>query len=145
MAPVYNGTIRVSLRGGTASGALITKDTSFSHSLTSAFPRCGSISSVPVIFDFRGIDDSRPPDAFRDTLWCLLPGRAEGSAVVVGMSREEFVKVAPSRPQLLPAQDIVAGFAHRIRELRAQENALEARRFAGMPGGGISRRRYPRF
>ena len=65
--------------------------------------------------------------------------------MVVGMSREEFVKVAPSRPQLLPAQDIVAGFAHRIRELRAQENALEARRFAGMPGGGISRRRYPRF
>jgi hypothetical protein len=59
-------------------------------------------SSVPVIFDFRGVDESQPPDAFGDGLWCLLPGRAEGRAVVVGMSREDFVKVAQSRPSCLP-------------------------------------------
>jgi hypothetical protein len=104
------------------------------------FPAMWLNSSVPVIFDFRGVDESRPPDAFRDGLWCLLPGRAEGAAVVVGMSREEFVKVAPSRPQLLPVQKILTGFAQRIRELRAAE-ALEARRFARMPGGRGPRRR----
>jgi hypothetical protein len=101
-------------------------------------------SSVPVIFDFRGVDESRPPDVYRDGLWCLLPGRAEGSAVVVGMSREEFVKVAPSRPQLLPVQQTVTGFAQRIRELRAADG-FEARRLVGMPGRRGPQRRYPRF
>jgi hypothetical protein len=38
--------------------------------------------------------------------------------------------VAPSRPQLLPVQEILTFF----RELRAA-NAREARQFAGMPGG----------
>jgi competence protein CoiA len=104
------------------------------------FPTMWLDSSAPVIFDFRGVNDSQPPDAFRDTLWCLLPGRAEGNAVVVGLSREEFVKVALSRPQLLAAQEIVAFF----RELRAAD-ALEARRFPGMPGGRGPRRRYTRF
>jgi competence protein CoiA len=71
------------------------------------FPAMWLDSSAPVIFDFRGVDESQPPDAIRDGLWCLLPGRAKGSAVVVGMSREEFVKVAPSRPQLLAVQEIL--------------------------------------
>ena len=71
-------------------------------------------SSVPVIFDFRGVDKVQPPDESRDTLWCLLPGRVAGSAVVVGMSREQFVKVAPSRPQLLPVQEILALFRERL-------------------------------
>ena len=108
------------------------------------FPPMWLESSVPVIFDFRGVDEGQPPDAFRDALWCLLPGRAEGSAVVVGMSREEFVKVAPSRPQLLAVQDILTGFAQRIRELRAADT-YQTRRFAGMPSGRGPRRRYARF
>lgn len=103
------------------------------------FPAMWLDSPVPVIFDFRGVDDSQPPDALKDALWCLLPGRAEGSAVVVRMSRQEFVRVAPSRPQLLPVQEILALF----RELRATD-ALAARRFAGMPGGKRPRR-YARF
>lgn len=108
------------------------------------FPAMWLDSSVPVIFDFRGVDESRPPDVYRDGLWCLLPGRAEGIAVVVGMSREEFVKVAPSRPQLLAAQQIVTDFAQRIREQLAP-NAREARPFSGMPGGRRPPRRYARF
>ena len=81
------------------------------------FPTMWLYSSVPVIFDFRGMDESQSPDAYRDGLWCLLPGRAERSAVVVAMAREEFVKVAPSRPQLLPVQEILAFF----RELHAAD------------------------
>jgi competence protein CoiA len=104
------------------------------------FPAMWLDSSVPVIFDFRGVDKGQPPDEFRDTLWCLLPGRVERSAVVVGMSREQFVKVAPSRPQLLPVQEILTF----LRELRAAD-AREARQFAGMPGGRGPRRRYARF
>lgn len=104
------------------------------------FPPMWLDSSVPVIFDFRGVDDSQPPDAFRDGLWCLLPGRVEKSAVVVRMSREQFVEVAQSRPELLPVQELLAFF----REQRAS-NAREARQFAGMPGGRGLRRRYGRF
>ena len=104
------------------------------------FPSMWLESSVPVIFDFRGLDQSRTPDEFRDTLWCLLPGRVEGSAVVVGMAREQFVTVAPSRPQLLPVQETLAFF----RELHAA-NAREAQQFAEMPRGRRPWRRYPRF
>ena len=104
------------------------------------FPAMWLDSSVPVIFDFRDLDESQSPDPSRDTLWCLLPGRVEGSAVVVAISCEEFVRVAPSRPQLLPVQEILELF----RELRAAD-AREARRFAGTPGGRGSRRRYARF
>jgi competence protein CoiA len=104
------------------------------------FPAMWLDSSVPVIFDFRGMDESRPPDDFRDGLWCLLPGRVERSAVVVVMSREQFVEVAPSRPQLLDVQDILTVF----RERRAA-NAREARPFVAMPSERRPRRRYPRF
>jgi competence protein CoiA len=79
------------------------------------FPATWLDSSVPVIFDFWGLDKSQPPDAFRDGLWRLLPGRAKRSAVVVGMSREEFVKVALSGPQLLPVQEILALFREQLR------------------------------
>jgi hypothetical protein len=82
----------------------------------------------------------QPPDAHRNGLWCLLPGRAAGSAWVVGMLREQFVEVAQSRPQLPVVQEILA----LMTEIRAAE-ALEARRFAGMPGGRGPRRRYARF
>ena len=107
------------------------------------FPAMWLDSSVPVIFYFRGVDESQPSDAFRDGLWCLLPGRAEGSALIVAMSREQFVEVASSRPQLLDVQELLKGFAQYIRELRAA-NTL-ARPFPGMPGGRGPRRRYPRF
>lgn len=108
------------------------------------FPPLWLESSVPVIFDFRGVDESQSEDVFRTTLWCLLPGRAAGYAVVIGMSREEFVKVAPSRAQLLPVQDILAGFTQRIRESRAAEEEQQVyRRMAS--GMALRRRRYRRF
>jgi competence protein CoiA len=104
------------------------------------FPAMWLDSSVPVIFDFRVVDDGRPSEQFRDPLWCLLPGRVGGSAVVVGVSREQFVEVAQIRPQLLDIQEILKFF----REVSAA-NAREARQFAGMPRVRGPWRRYPRF
>ncbi len=68
------------------------------------FPTTWLNSSVPVIFDFRIEAENQPLDEFREPLWCLLPKRAEGPAVVVGMSRKEFVEVALSRRELFPVQ-----------------------------------------
>ncbi len=105
------------------------------------FPAMWLDSSVPVIFDFRGVDESATGCAYRDGLWCLLPGRAAGSAWVIGMSRKQFVEVAPSHPQLPVVQEILA-----FMKERRDAEAREARRFPIMPGGrGPWRRRYARF
>ena len=60
-------------------------------------------SSVPVIVDFRGTEANQPEDVIKHGLWCLLPGRVDRSAVVVGMSRDQFVEIAPTRFVLIPA------------------------------------------
>jgi hypothetical protein len=83
------------------------------------------------------VDESQPPDAVRDGLWCLLPGRAEGSAVVVGMSREEFVKVAPSRPQLLAVQEILAFMMRYARRRHLKPDSLLECLVEGDRGGDM--------
>lgn len=108
------------------------------------FPSMWLESSKPVIFDFRGTEKGSSPDQYRDTLWCLLPGRAEGSAVVVGMSRDQFAEVAPSRSQLLPVEETVSALAQRIRQSRAAE-AYGAEGFSRYPSGGRPRGRSRRF
>ncbi len=110
------------------------------------FPPMWLASSAPVIFDFRGVDESLSPDVWKDTLWCLLPGRAEGNAVVVRMSREQFVKEAPGRPQLLPVQEALAIISQYLRELRASE-ARQGYRWPVRTPGGMppGRRGPPRF
>lgn len=75
-------------------------------------------SSVPVFFDFRGVASTDPQDPEREHLWCVLPGRAEGYAVVLAITYPGFVARSSSRSQLLPAQEIVNAFAEHIREER---------------------------
>lgn len=65
------------------------------------FPSMWVESSVPVVFDFKGLEG----DESSDDLWCLLPGRAEGSAVGVVMPRSTFIKTVLSNPQLLPYRE----------------------------------------
>lgn len=106
------------------------------------FPKMWLDSSAPVIFDFRGLDQGASSDPYKNTLWCLLPGRAEGNAVVIGMSPEQFVSVAPTRAELI-SRETVANFAQVVRE-RAEQNAqLSYRQLGGFAGG--SRRRTRRF
>lgn len=81
-----------------------------------SFPANWLESSVPVIFDFQGTGLIDPPDALRNTLWCLLPGRAGRDAVIVGISRTDFVTTASSRSQLLPVQEILTALASNIQQ-----------------------------
>ncbi len=103
------------------------------------FPATWLDSSVPVIFDFRGLEESQPADQYRNGLWCLLPRRAAGSAWVIGMSREQFVQVAHSHSQLPVVQEMLALMA----DIRAAE-AQEARRLAGIPMAGARASRFGR-
>ena len=73
-------------------------------------------SSVPVFFDFRGTAQTDLPDGTGEPLWCLLPGRAEGLAVVIEITCTGFVARSSSHSQLLPAQEIVSSFAEELRQ-----------------------------
>ncbi|MGD9879240.1 competence protein CoiA [Reyranella sp.] len=95
------------------------------------FPAAWLGSSVPVIFDFQGSAAHDPPDMGRNALWCLLPGRADGSAVVVVMSRKHFVAIAPTRPVLLDAPTIMRDFTWYLQRQRHTGSYLPARRRQG--------------
>jgi hypothetical protein len=77
-------------------------------------------SSALVLFDFLSIAPIDPPDVKRKHLWCLFPGRAEGNAVLVALSREDFVAAASNSRQLLPAHEIVVAVGQQIRQQQAR-------------------------
>jgi hypothetical protein len=64
------------------------------------FPAPWVHSSKPVFFDFKSIAALDPPDE-RELLWCLLPGRLEGYAVVVAMKRADIVTEATANSDLV--------------------------------------------
>jgi hypothetical protein len=72
------------------------------HFPEECFPIGWIDSSVMVIFDFQGTLPNDPQDGMRNVLWGLLPGRAKGRAVMIGISRQDFVMTAMKQPQLLP-------------------------------------------
>jgi len=55
------------------------------------FPSAWLGSSVPVIFDFRGIESISDPKDLRNNLYCLFPMRIGRDAIVVVLSREAFI------------------------------------------------------
>lgn len=66
-----------------------------------SFPANWVQSSKPVFFDFRGIAPSDPPDNGRELLWCLLPGRVEGCAVLIAFNRGNIVNEATEHSDLV--------------------------------------------
>ncbi|MCL2650769.1 MAG: hypothetical protein FWD60_07070 [Candidatus Azobacteroides sp.] len=95
------------------------------------FPAAWIESSVPVVFDFQDII-SLPTDSTdtitRNILWCLFPGRAEGSAVLAALSREYFVNTAHNNPQLFisAAHSFVNNLANSIRQERQRQANIQA-------------------
>ncbi|MGJ4925985.1 competence protein CoiA [Bradyrhizobium sp. HKCCYLS2038] len=84
-------------------------------------PKMWLDSLVPVIFDFRGNGTGDSSDPYRNVLWCLFPGRAEGFAVVVGMRPEDFVGAASTRLQLIEVKETLANISQVLRELGDQQ------------------------
>ena len=82
------------------------------------FPNAWVQSTVPILFDFRGATPANPTDMMSEPLWCLLPGRAEGRAVIAGVSRDQFIQIASERATLLPANEIVNACAEQLRGSR---------------------------
>jgi len=100
------------------------------HFPEECFPIAWVESSKMVIFDFKGTVPNEPQDEMRNTLWCLLPGRAKNRAVMIGISRQDFVATAMKHAELLPepAHEIVSAYDKLLIELEAREQQAQTQR-----------------
>ena len=92
------------------------------------FPSDWIESSVPVIFDFRGIEEQKEPtDVIRNILWCLLPGRAERYAVLLTITRDDFITSILNNHQLfeMSSKEIIANFSTILRQRQHQQQQLD--------------------
>ena len=102
------------------------------HFPEECFPIAWIESSVIVVFDFQGTLPNDPQDGMRNTLWCLLPGRAKGRSVMIEISRQDFVTTAMKQPQLLPepAHELVSAYDKLLAELEeAREQQAQNQRW----------------
>jgi len=83
----------------------------------------------PVFFDFKDIEGAIVSDQFREDLWCLWPGRADGQAVIVRVNRDAFIAAASSGVDIFgqPLDSLLAQIsdalqAHR-QAIRRQQDA----------------------
>lgn len=84
------------------------------HAPEKLFPRNWITSSVCVFFDFG--------EAQSEVLWCLLPFRVGGDAVVIALQRSHFVTQASKNPEVLPARAIAENIA-KMMQLAAMRQA----------------------
>jgi len=56
------------------------------------FPSSWIESSVPVIFDFLGMEKVKDQNDLRNSLYCLLPKQNKREAILIVFSRESFIK-----------------------------------------------------
>lgn len=73
------------------------------------FPKEWVNSSVPVFFDFQETEPSERSDASREILWGLLPGRLGMQAIVMAVTRAEFVRWAKEHSVIVSTDAIYAG------------------------------------
>lgn len=84
------------------------------------FPSAWRDCSMPVFFDFRhSAGSAGTSTASSEPLWCLLPGRAEGCAVVVAVSSATFVNAARKWAWIIPVRAIMETVVATLRRERA--------------------------
>ncbi len=106
------------------------------HFPEECFPTAWIESSVIVIFDFQGTLQTSPQDSMRNTLWCLLPGRAKRCAVMLAISRQAFVTTVMKQPRVLPdpIHEYIDAYEKRLmqqeqlRELQTQNQGWQPRK-----------------
>jgi hypothetical protein len=117
------------------------------HFPDESFPIEWLACTVPVFFDFSGVaetDKEQSPN--RKTLWLLLPGRAEGRAVILAVSRQDFLNVTRRRAPIIDHKNLL----QQIGDFLALQRSLEYREFNRQRlnfrrGKRFARRRYPKF
>lgn len=94
------------------------------HAPEMLFPRNWITSASCVFFDF-GPQADEP-----DVLWCLLPYRVFGKAVVVAMQRSHFVAHATQQAEVLPARAIAESIAQMMQLNAARQAQMNRQRAA---------------
>ncbi|WP_281408859.1 MULTISPECIES: competence protein CoiA family protein [unclassified Mesorhizobium] len=94
-----------------------------------SFPVAWVNCTAPVFFDFEGVAATSEPSGPNRTLWCLLPERVEGHAIVAAVPPGAFINAARKRAQIFPSQTILGMVASRLRN----ERVLEASRWTYAP------------
>lgn len=115
------------------------------HFPQGAFPRAWLDSAVPVFFDFRNAPAStNDVEQVTRSLWCLLPGRISGRAVVMRISTETFVDLAQSNGQLIDAQAMLGTVEQWLimREAQQRKQELEYRRRVAFAANARRTRRW---
>jgi hypothetical protein len=93
-----------------------------------AFPANWLNCAAPVFFDFENAPGHTETTAhIARTLWCLLPRRVGGHAVVLSVSRANFVSWAQERAQPIPTQAILATVEQLLIHQRRQAMAAQMR------------------
>lgn len=95
------------------------------HSPGESFPMTWVTCTTPVFFDFEDAAATSEPSRPNRTLWCLLPERVEGHAIVAALAPSAFINAARQRAQIFPSQTILGMVATRFRN----ERLLEVRRW----------------
>lgn len=91
-----------------------------------SFPVAWVTRTAPVFFDFEGVAEiSEPSGPNHRMLWCLLPERVEGHAIVAAVPPSAFTNAARKRAQIFPSQTILGMVATTFRN----ERVLEASRW----------------
>jgi hypothetical protein len=72
------------------------------------FPSAWLNRKVPVLFDHEALAGfNNGAAAEKSRLWCLLPGRVDGYAIVVYVSRRKFAEIARQRSQIFPSEQLL--------------------------------------
>jgi hypothetical protein len=104
-----------------------------------ALPKDWLDCSKPVYFDFgnAGTSSNR---RLADTLWCLLPDRVEGNAVIIEISRAMFIESQGEAISLLDTEKMI----ERLRETIQEEVRLLRLRYQAVPKKPKRQKRYSR-
>lgn len=100
------------------------------------FPRNWITSSACVFFDF-GVQDGQP-----DVLWCLLPYRVYGEAIVIAMQRSDFVARAQQSAEVIPAKAIAENIAQRMQMAAARQAQVNRQRASILMLQQLQRRQW---
>jgi hypothetical protein len=117
------------------------------HFPDEAFPRAWLNRCVPVLFDFGGARGLSQVAIFASqSLWCLLPVRVLGRALVQRVRREDFVRWTHDMAHPIPTRSIVEqAVVSLLTEQRRERQLAEARAFQHRRQAWSGRRGYPRF
>jgi hypothetical protein len=92
------------------------------------FPLTWLECTMPVFFDFanaKGLTEEET--LLTRPLWCLLPERVSGHAVVLMLSRETFVRRSHAKDHHVPIQEIYESVSHSLLIERLRQKQMAGR------------------